>query len=419
VMEYLDGSDLEKVLAENGTLAAPQVVDFALQALEALAHAHAAHVVHRDLKPANLFLARMPDGRQIIKLLDFGVAMSVDVNAEEDRILGSPRYMSPEQLRKGALDPRTDLWSLGVVLYELLSGEPTFDGTFTEFVTAILQRSPVPLHERNRAVSPALSAVIGRCLMRDPAERWGSAADLARALAPHGTGRWAGALERIDRALAHSAPARGPRRFETLETALHALDAGQTARPRSPVDPLDAAQALRDQIAIERAPKTRPRFSSPDAFNATISAEPVAAAEEPVPASARGSTLRILMVDESELPVGVPADLLRKARFDVRTTTSVRELDELLERWEPHLVLMALQMRDVSGEELCRRVKARYRATRPVVFVSELPPTELEGRAKAGKADAFFSRSSDWAGIVDFVRNICALTYSPEDLPDE
>lgn len=438
VMEYLDGVDLE-MLARRGGLPPQQVVDFALQSLEALAHAHAARVIHRDLKPANLFLACMPDGRQIIKLLDFGVAMSVDFDVEEDRVVGSPRYMSPEQLRKGVLDARTDLWSLGVVLYELLSGEPPFDGSLSELVTAVLQKDPVPLHEKNRAISPELSRVVGRCLVRDPAARWGSAAELARALAPYGSGAWEGALERIVRALSKTTPNRGPRRFETLETALQALDStplrDDNLATQPPPEPLTV-----DSVVSSRAP-----LSSPEAFRATMpappSAEPMvnilydkppnivlpsgattlASAQAPAapvdPSVPEKRALRILMIDDSEFVLGVHSHVLKKAGFEVRATMSPREFDDLLAGWKPHLVLMDVQMPNISGDELCRRVKARFKATVPVVFVSDLPRPQLAERAKIGGADAFLSKSSDWAGFVDFVRNICAITYSPEDLP--
>jgi serine/threonine-protein kinase len=436
VMEYLDGSDLEKLLAKKGPLYPAQVVDFALQALEALAHAHAAHVIHRDLKPANLFLAEAPDGRRIIKLLDFGVAMSVDLSGDDkDRVLGSPRYMSPEQLRKGTLDPRTDLWSLGVVLYELMSGEPPFDGTLSEILTAILQRDPVPLHEKRPEISRELSSIVGRCLERDLAARWRSASELAHALAPHGTGAWTGALARIDRALAKAAPPREPRRFETLETALQALDSEAHRN-----DVAVTKTSPKGQSVLAPVPITRGPLSTPEAFGATIPAPPsgepievlpvtraqatnrtaattLPSAQAPEPGAAADRALRILMIDDSAFVLGVHSEVLKKAGFAVRATTSPREFDELLEGWKPHLVLMDVQMPGMSGDELCRRVKARFKATVPVVFVSDLPKPQLAERAKAGGADAFLSKSSDWARFVDFVRNICAITYSPEDLP--
>ena len=140
VMEYLEGCDLEELLALQGSLPVPEAVDYALQALEGLAHAHAANIVHRDLKPANLFLACRPDGSNGIKLLDFGISKTTRSTPEDKRltgqhVLGSPVYMSPEQLRNSDdIDGRADLWSIGVVLYEMLSGDPPFDDFYPAHV---------------------------------------------------------------------------------------------------------------------------------------------------------------------------------------------------------------------------------------------------------------------------------------------
>src|SRR5262245_38383742 len=134
VMEYLEGCDLDELLELEGTLGLTEVADYMLQTLEALAHAHAAGIVHRDLKPANLFLAARPDGGNVIKVLDFGISKSRKTNPLEKKltgqhVLGSPVYMSPEQLRNAnTIDPRADLWSIGIVAYELLTGRPPFDG---------------------------------------------------------------------------------------------------------------------------------------------------------------------------------------------------------------------------------------------------------------------------------------------------
>jgi eukaryotic-like serine/threonine-protein kinase len=401
VMEYLDGCDLCELLLRRGPLPAAEVVDFALQALDALAHAHAAQVIHRDLKPANLFYARCSDGRRIIKLVDFGISKSIELGSEDDRVAGSPVYMSPEQLKRASLDPRTDLWSLGVVIYELIAGAPPFTGDdFSNLVSAILEKDATPLGEKVPGIAPELSAIVDRCLMRDPAARWSTTAELARALAKHGTGAWAGALERIDRALSNAAEARVPRRFETLENALQALE---TER---------------------KAGSGRPNVFTPEVYGATIPAPPsepevkiTLLPESPRPALAEKPRLRILLIDDSEFVLDVHEHVLSKAGFDVRTTSSVGEFDALLESYKPHLVLMDVEMPGMSGDVLCKRVKAKFKASVPVVFVSSLPREALARRANAGNADAFFSKTSDWESFVDFVRNICAITYSPEDLP--
>jgi CheY-like chemotaxis protein len=141
--------------------------------------------------------------------------------------------------------------------------------------------------------------------------------------------------------------------------------------------------------------------------------EIVAAAETAAP----GTMLRVLMIDDSDFVLGVHAHLLKKGGFDVQTTTSPLEFEHLLEQWKPHLVLMDVRMAAMSGDGLCRNVKARFKAALPIVFLSDLPHDELAERAKKAGADAYLPKSSDWAGFLEFVRNICAMTYSPEHLP--
>jgi serine/threonine protein kinase len=193
VLEYLEGSDLAAVLRERGPLPIPEVADFALQALDAIAQAHAAGIIHRDLKPANLFLARRHDGRSIVKVLDFGISKNLKpVGGTPQRmtqtraLLGSPEYMSPEQLRTPrGIDTRSDIWSLGVILYELLSGKMPFAGeTVAEIFVQILEHTQVPLREIRPEIPPALEALITRCMSRDPNARFATAPELAAALRP-------------------------------------------------------------------------------------------------------------------------------------------------------------------------------------------------------------------------------------------
>ncbi|MFO0740106.1 MAG: protein kinase [Labilithrix sp.] len=377
VMEYLEGKNLEQLLQIRGPLPYSDAVDFALQTLEALAHAHAAHVIHRDLKSANLFFAKLADGRQIIKLLDFGVAMTIDGH-DDNRIVGSPAYMSPEQLCREAVDARTDLWSLGVVLYEMLAGVVPFEGTFAQTVHGVLNTTPVPLNEKNAAIPPALAAVVQRCLTRDVERRWSSTLALARALAPFASSATTGVVPRIERAVANVSPVGERRRFETLETALQALDEHVQKHKRSEVSTVPPAAM---------------------GFGETM----------PAPAS---GALRIAMLDESPATLRAQSDLLTQAGFEVRTSTKPEELDRILEAWKPHLVLVEAETR------LCRKIKDRFKATLPVVVVSNLPAARLEEVAKEDGADASFRKANDGQTLVEFVRNICAMTYSPEDLPD-
>lgn len=412
VMEYLDGSDLRDLLSREGALPPAEVVDFTLQALEALAHAHAAHVIHRDLKPANLFLATCPDGRQIIKLVDFGISKSFDTTMDEGRILGSPVYMSPEQLESGPIDERTDLWSLGVVMYELLAGFPPFVGGFVELVTSIRERDAVPLRRKAPNVSQALSDVIARCLKRDREARFRSCAELARALLPHGTGAWKSSLERIERALSNVAPVRAPRRFESFDGALSALDSEWNPQARKTLAPPDeeAMHSLSNIHSVEVFVDTIP--APPSEWRKSKSDLPTS------PPSSAKTVLRILIVEESHVALRTHEDYLTSAGFDVRATSSVRSFETFLESWKPHLVLVGADLPDMRGDELCRRIKAKFRATMPVVLLSEDPRDMPASPPQVSGADAFFSKMTERAALVDFVRNICAMTYSPEDLPD-
>ena len=158
-----------------------------MQACEALAEAHAAGIVHRDLKPANLFLAQQPDRSVSVKVLDFGISkapVGTGGITSTQAVMGSPHYMSPEQLVSAKhVDPRSDVWSLGIVLYEVLVGAPPFTGdTMPEIVAKILQ-SPLPSLRALRPDVPAeFEQVIARCTAKDPIARFGDVADLARAL---------------------------------------------------------------------------------------------------------------------------------------------------------------------------------------------------------------------------------------------
>src|ERR1700690_336195 len=207
VIEYLDGADLSQVLEARGPLPVIETVDCVLQALEALAQAHARGIVHRDFKPSNLFVARRSDGTTLVKVLDFGIAkaaqpMNVLENASMTRsnsVLGSPQYMSPEQLRNAKnVDARADIWSTGLTLYELLTGATPFAGeSFGELFVAILEQSPAPIRHKRPDIDPRLEAVVLRCLRRDVGERFQTVADLAQALAPFGSPRAAQSVQRI------------------------------------------------------------------------------------------------------------------------------------------------------------------------------------------------------------------------------
>ncbi len=204
VMEYLNGKDLADVVEHQGALPWPAAVEYVLQACEALAEAHSAGIVHRDLKPANLFLIQRADGSPCIKVLDFGISkmvgsLSMPGMTKTTAVMGSPLYMSPEQMKSSKdVDHRTDIWSLGSILYELLSGNPPFIAdTMPQLCLMILQEPPAPLSQVRNDVPPQLEAVIRKCQEKDPNHRYQNVAELSASLAQFVTGRARLSAERI------------------------------------------------------------------------------------------------------------------------------------------------------------------------------------------------------------------------------
>ena len=209
VMEYLEGSDLDKMLRQRGPLSITDAVDYLLQACEAIAEAHHLGIVHRDIKPSNFFLTRRNDGSPLIKVLDFGIAkardeLKQDLSLTKTRtVLGSPVYMSPEQIRSArSVDHRTDIWSLGVTLYELLTDQLPFDGDSITGVAAAVSADPIaPIRDLRAEIPTGLSTIVEKCLEKRPVDRYQSVAELAAALVPYGPETARYSLKRIRGAL--------------------------------------------------------------------------------------------------------------------------------------------------------------------------------------------------------------------------
>jgi serine/threonine-protein kinase len=207
VMEYLEGADLAQIVKTRGALPGQEAIEYVLQACEALAEAHVAGIVHRDLKPANLFLTRRADGSPCIKVLDFGIskiALAGDPGqgmTQTAAMMGSPNYMAPEQIKSArSVDARSDIWSLGIILHELLTGEVAFKAdTMPELYVNILQSPPIPLRSRRPDAPPAMEAIVLRCLEKDPARRFANVGELATALGELAPPRARLSIERITR----------------------------------------------------------------------------------------------------------------------------------------------------------------------------------------------------------------------------
>jgi serine/threonine-protein kinase len=213
VMEYLDGRDLARVLKEDGPLDVEQAVDCMLQVCEALAEAHANGIVHRDLKPANLFLTRRADDQVHVKVVDFGISKILDKKLVEadglphemtiaHAVLGSPRWMAPEQIRDSKdVDGRADLWSVGAVLFQLITGTHAFEAEGNvQASLAVLTSEPRKLRALAPHAPAALEDIVSRCLTKDVTKRFQTAAELARALRPFASERARDSLDQLQMA---------------------------------------------------------------------------------------------------------------------------------------------------------------------------------------------------------------------------
>jgi serine/threonine-protein kinase len=260
VMELLVGRDLNQILRDEGPLPVERAVDYVLEACAALSAAHARDIVHRDVKPDNLFLARQQQGPDTIKILDFGISKQRSRHARNPALfqtitaLGSPSYMSPEQIRASPeIDGRADVWSLGCVLYELLTAHHAFDApTLMQVCAVVLEREPQTLSAHVSGLPAGLEAVIRRCLEKSPDARYANVDELAHALRPFSSQR----LERFEELSADETP-RFPAPPRLPATPIIALDELDAASPLS-----TAPMALESQhgSARHRATPSSPRL---------------------------------------------------------------------------------------------------------------------------------------------------------------
>jgi serine/threonine-protein kinase len=312
VMEHLDGMTMATRLREQGRLPVATAVDYLIQVCEAVAEAHRAGIVHRDLKPSNLFLVRASDGSEMVKVIDFGVSkwasgLAGDADGGDARLtttataVGSPAYMSPEQLRAGStVDARADIWALGVILYELMTGTHPFAAPSIADLHVRILRDPAPPLSSGAPDAPdALDAIYRHCVAKDPAARMPTIADLALALAPFGSAaarRQASAIlaPAIDAATTvdHEARPALPRRAKRpwrlfAGAAVAALCAGLAVVVSATVFRAGGAR-----VVGAPAPTTAANTASvvPHAAPAPALAAPAPAPMEPPPqASARGT----------------------------------------------------------------------------------------------------------------------------------
>jgi tRNA A-37 threonylcarbamoyl transferase component Bud32 len=287
VMEYLEGTDLAWVRERNQPLLPADAVDYILEACEAIAEAHAHGVIHRDIKPGNIFLARRRDGRTRIKVLDFGISKLADASGAganltaTSAIMGSAEYMSPEQMQSSRdVDERTDIWALGVSLYELCTGRGAFEApSLREVCVRVLANDPPPPRSIRPEIPPGLEAVILRCLNKDREQRYATIAALRTALLPFASGALA---------VAPGAPSAAP-------FAPPFAPSPPSSMPAPPVSPFASSQA---------APQRLAPMAQPAAAHALgvqpLGAQPVAPSPRPigltVPLAVGAAALLVLIV---------------------------------------------------------------------------------------------------------------------------
>ncbi|MBX3154874.1 MAG: serine/threonine protein kinase [Deltaproteobacteria bacterium] len=241
VMEYLDGNDLNQILRHHGPQRAAVVVDLMLQACEGMAEAHAIGIVHRDIKPSNFFITRRPDGSMLLKILDFGISktpVGVTELTGSQTVIGTPTYMAPEQMRSGRhADARSDVWSMGIVMYQLVSGRPPFIGeAYQELVLKVATELPPPL---SIPLPAGLGEVIMRCIDKDPRSRPQNVGELARMLAPFASDPLT-AMQSANRSVRIL-----QNRTAQAQQGLPVAANGGLATPIAPISPISPSQLAR------------------------------------------------------------------------------------------------------------------------------------------------------------------------------
>ncbi len=185
-MEFIEGTTLHELLAEQRVLAADDVIQYSRQICRGLDYAQSHGIVHRDIKPANIMIT----ANGTVKIMDFGIAKSGGSMTSTGQVLGTPNYMSPEQVKGRPLDGRSDLFSFGVILYEMLTGEKPFVGqNVTTIIYKIVNENPIAPRDLDVTVHPGLSAIVVRALAKSPDERYQSGADLHFSVACSHAGR--------------------------------------------------------------------------------------------------------------------------------------------------------------------------------------------------------------------------------------
>ncbi|MBS2019188.1 MAG: protein kinase [Deltaproteobacteria bacterium] len=292
VIEYLEGKDLGSVVQQRGSLGYRETTEYMMQVCEALAVAHAKGVVHRDIKPENLFLTSRA-GMNVVKVLDFGISKAALTGSifgsavplvKTASMMGTPLYMAPEQVRSAEdVDERSDIWSLGMVLYELLTGTTAFETTnITELCAMILEAPAQPITDHRKDLPTGYVAIIEKCLEKDPSRRYQNVAELAVALMPFAPRRARICAERATTALC----AAGMMEESSVRfpTSVPPPSPGQASWAPLPSDPL--VPSVSGERPIYRDDSAPPSASAPVSTPVAPASAPVITASSTVVSAA-------------------------------------------------------------------------------------------------------------------------------------
>jgi serine/threonine-protein kinase len=321
VMEFLEGQDLDALLKARGRRPFEEAVEYVLQACEAMGEAHAAGIVHRDLKPANLFLTHDVSGEPCVKVLDFGISKLADAElalTSETQSLGSPLYMSPEQMSSSkSVDARSDVWALGIILYQLVAGQTPFhSASLQELYYRVLMGEPTPLGEHRPDAPPGFEEIILRCLERDRERRFRDVAELAAAIAPYGPAHARVYAERVARVVyrkgsravsspdSAGAPAYRPSSpsFPEATAAVPSAPTPVGIMAESPARSSQAAPPSPPPAALEASPSPP---TAPEGFRPTAPSVPTVGADSGVALSSTATTSSPLKQRRRALLIGL------------------------------------------------------------------------------------------------------------------
>jgi len=239
-MEYLSGQDLGQVLKASGSLSWERAQPLVVQMVKALRAAHDRGIIHRDMKPENIFVIPRDDGREFVKVLDFGIAKVMGLDEDVPRltrtgmIFGTPEYMSPEQAQGQPVDHRVDIYAIGCIMFHILTGRVPFKAdSFMGILSKHMMEAPESPRALNPAIDPAIEAVILRAMEKDPAKRFQSMRELLQALVPAAAGDLSGAVA--------TSPTLAASRAPSLQPRSHAPISGGPSSPPAPrVAPAEA-----------------------------------------------------------------------------------------------------------------------------------------------------------------------------------